>query len=98
MPGEILVQPMLTEIEPGGRLVLSQVFLSSAGLREGDHVILFPINPGQLYLYKVAAPRPLSPDELRALIRDTFARSGYTTREQVLSLVREAKQELAQEW
>ena len=80
------------------RLALTETLLSSADLHEGDRVLVLPLEPGLIYLRKVDVPEPLSRRELSALIRTAFDRSGYTTREQVLALVREAKRELAQEW
>ena len=88
----------VVQVDPGGRLALTQAFLSSVGLHKGDRVVVFPLKPGLVYLRKVDAPKPPSREELSALMRAAFASSGYITREQVLALVRETKRELVQEW
>ena len=90
-------EPYVVQVDPGGRLALTQVLLSSAGLHEGDQVLVFPLRPGLVYLRKVNTPKPLSREDLSALMRTAFEGSGYTTREQVLTMVRETKRELAQE-
>lgn len=95
---ETRVEPAVLQVDPGGGLALTQGILSLADLHEGDRVLVFPLKPGLVYLRKVDTPEPLSRKELSALMRTAFESSGYTTREQVLSLVCEAKRELAQEW
>jgi len=90
-------EPYVVQVDPGGRLALTQVLLSSAGLHGGDRVLVFPLRPGLVYLRKVNTPKPLSREDLSALMRTAFESSGYTTREQVLTMVRETKRELAQE-
>lgn len=91
-------EPYVVQVDPGGRLALPQVLLSSAGLHEGDRVLVFPLRPGLVYLRKVDTPRPLSREELSALMCTAFEGSGYATRERVLTMVHETKRELAQEW
>jgi len=88
----------MVQVDPGGRLALPQGLLSLADLHEGDRVLVFPLRPGLVYLRKINAPEPLSREELSALMRTVFESSGHTTREQVLTLIRETKHELAQEW
>jgi len=88
----------IIQIKAGGQLALNPDLLSSADLTEGDYVFVLPLKPGVIYLHKVASPDPLSREDLSALMRTAFEQSGYTTREQVLTLVRESKNELAEEW
>jgi len=90
--------PRIIEVDASGQLALPQGLLSPADLHEGDQVLVLLPRPGLVYLRKVDAPEPLSREELSALMRTAFESSGYTTREQVLTLVREAKCEQAQEW
>ncbi len=90
--------PRIIEVDASGQLALPQGLLSPADLHEGDQVLVLLPRPGLVYLRKVAAPEPLSREELSTLMRTAFESSGYTTREQVLTLVREAKREQSQEW
>ena len=89
--GETSTTPIILKVEPGGCLALTNALLASANLHEGDQVLVLPLKPGLVYLRKVDAPEPLSREELSALMRTAFEESGYTMREQVLNLVREAK-------
>ncbi len=98
MSTETMAEPVVLQVESDGGLALPRPLLSPAGLHEGDRVLVFPLRSGLLYLYKIDAPEPLSREKLSALMRDAFESSGYTTREQVLTLVRETRRELAQEW
>jgi len=91
-------EPHVVQVDSSGRLALTQMLLSPVGLHEGDQVLVFPLRPGLVYLRKVDTPKPLSREELSVLMHTAFESSGYTTREQVLTLVRETKRELAQEW
>jgi hypothetical protein len=40
-----------------------------------------------------SVPEPLSPEALSDLMREAFSKSGYTTREQVMALIRDAQSE-----
>jgi hypothetical protein len=97
MTAEVSPEPTIVQVDKQGKLVLSNTVLSLADLREGDELLILSPGPGQLCLYRTNAPEPLSREELGALMRETFQDSGYTTREHVLNLVRETKQELAEE-
>ena len=93
MPGE----PTVVQVDAGGQLALPKTLLSPAGLHDGDRVLVLPLRPGLVYLRKVNGQALPSREELSALMRSAFENSGYATREQVLTLVRETKHELAQE-
>jgi len=98
MATEMSGEPTVVQIDAGGQLALPRTLLSLAGLHGGDKVLVLPLRPGLVYLRKVNEDTSLSHEELSALMRAAFEDSGYVTREQVLTVVREAKKELAQEW
>ncbi len=95
---EALAERTILQVGADGQLALRGTLLSPAGLHDGDRVLVLSPRPGLIYLHKVNGQEPLPREELSALMRDAFTSSGYTSREQVLALVREAKCELAQEW
>jgi antitoxin component of MazEF toxin-antitoxin module len=92
------IDPRIIEVDASGQLALPQWLLSPADLHEGDQVLVLLPGPGLIYLCKVDASEQLSREELSELMRTAFESSGYTTRGQVLTLVREARCEQAQEW
>jgi hypothetical protein len=98
MATEAFAEPTIVQVDAKGQLSLTETLLSLAGLHDGDRVLVFPLGPGLIYLRKVNEQEPLSREELSALMRTAFEGSGYTTRAQVLALVRETRRELAQEW
>jgi hypothetical protein len=96
--GSATVEPTLLEILPDGHLNFSIEQLQQAGLAPGDHLLISAPAPGHLYLHKVdLSAEPLSREALSRLVRDAFEQSGYGTREEVISLVREVRQEMADE-
>lgn len=90
---ETFAEPAVVQIDPEGRLALPKRLLSTAGLHEGDQVLVLPLEAGLLYLRRLDLPEPVSREELGTLMRAAFAQAGYATREQVLDLVRAAKRE-----
>ena len=91
-------EPTLLEILPDGQLSFSIEQLRQAGLAPGDHLLISAPAPGHLYLHKVdLGAEPLSREALSWLVRDAFDQSGYDTRDKVLTLIREVRQEMADE-
>ncbi len=80
-------------------LKLSIDQLQQAGLAPGDRLAIFAPAPGHLYLHKVDPlyATPLSHEALSQLMREAFEESGYKTRDQIVHLVREVRQEMADE-
>lgn len=89
--------PQVVQIGANGRLTLDRSTLHAAGLHEGEHVLLLTSNSGALYLHKITAPPTISREELSRIMRLAFEEEGYTNREKVLSLLREVREELAEE-
>ncbi len=94
---EPMAEQAILQVGAGGQLALRGTLLALAGLHDGDRVVVSSPRPGVVYLRKVNGQEPPSRAQLSAMMREAFQNSGYTSREQVLTLVREAKQELAQE-
>ena len=89
--------PMISQVDVEGHLALTEQFLSNTGLQKGDQVLMLPVGDGLFYMYKLDRADALSTETLRQLMRTAFAQSGYTTREQVLDLIKSVKEERAQE-
>jgi hypothetical protein len=89
----------LLEVSSRGYLKLSAKQLQQAGLAPGDQLVVSAPAPGHLYLHKLDPiyTAPLSREALSQLMQDAFEQSGYKTREQIVSLVREVRQEMADE-
>jgi hypothetical protein len=95
---EMPAEPSVTQVDAEGKLTLTQSLLSPFGLHRGDQVLVLSPRPGLICLHKTDAPEPPSREELSQLLRAAFEDAGYTTREQILTLVREAKRDLSEEW
>lgn len=93
------IEQTLFEVSAGGSLNLSPEQLQQAGLVPGDQVVISAPAPGHLYLHKIDPlyPASLSREALSQLMREAFEQSGYQTREQIVQLVREIRQEMANE-
>ncbi len=90
---------ILLEISSRGYLKLTTDQLQQAGLVPGDRLIVSAPAPGHLYLHKIDPlyAAPLSSKALSQLMQEAFGQSGYKTREQIVNLVREVRQEMANE-
>lgn len=90
---------ILLEISSRGYLKLTADQLQQAGLVPGDRIVVSAPAPGHLYLHKLDPlyAAPLSPKALSQLMQEAFGQSGYKTREQIVNLVREVRQEMANE-
>ncbi|MBE7473780.1 MAG: hypothetical protein DPW09_41050 [Anaerolineae bacterium] len=88
---------VLLEVSSRGYLKLTADQLQQAGLAPGDRLVVSAPAPGHLYLHKLDPlyAAPLSPKALSQLMREAFEQSGYKTREQIVNLVREVRQEMA---
>jgi hypothetical protein len=89
----------LLKVLPDGHLNLSVEQLQQAGFAPGDRLVISVPAAGHLYLHKIDPSRtkPLSREALSRLLRDAFEKSGYDTREKIVGLVREVRQEMANE-
>jgi tRNA G26 N,N-dimethylase Trm1 len=92
-------EPTLLEISARGSLKLSAEQLQQAGLVPGDQLVISAPAPGHLYLHRIDPlyTGPLSHEALSQLMHEAFEQSGYKTREQIVNLVREVRQEMAKE-
>jgi hypothetical protein len=91
--------PSLLKVLPDGHLDLSVEQLQRAGFAPGDRLVISVPAAGHLYLHKIdpSQTKPLAREVLSQLLRDAFEKSGYDTREKVIDLVREVRQEMANE-
>jgi hypothetical protein len=92
-------ESILLEISSRGYLKLPAEQLQQAGLAPGDHLIISAPAPGHLYLHKIDPlyAAPLSREALSQLMYEAFEQSGYKSREQIINLVREVRQDMANE-
>lgn len=93
MSTETFAPAVVVQIDPQGELTLPQSLLAAAGLHAGDQVLVLPLEAGRLYLRRLDGPAPVSREELGRLMRAAFAQAGYTSREEVLDLVRATRRE-----
>ncbi len=89
--------PMRLDIPDDGRLTLTPEQLQQMGFAPGDHLVVTSLMPGQLYIHKAETfPPPENWREtLSQMIQDAFHRHGYQSRAQVIALIREVRQEMA---
>ena len=89
-------EPIVFEILPDGRLTIPAEQLQQAGFTVGDQLVISAPAPGHLYLHKFDPMQDelLSREELSQLMKQAFRESGYTTREQIVGLVREVRKEM----
>lgn len=98
MMSSATTEPTLLEVLPDGHLSLSIEQLQQADLAPGDHLLISTPAPGHLYLHKIdLRAEPLPREALSQLRRDAFAQNSYDTRDKVLKLIREVRQEMADE-
>ena len=91
-------QPIAVQVSESGDLTVSREQTAALGLWEGQRLLLLPYQPNQFLLLKIDLPDELSPEQVGQMMRQTFQQSGYSSRDQIIHLVREVKQEMAQEW
>ena len=94
----IFEQPIAVQVSENGDLTVSREQTAALGLREGEHLLLLPIQPNQFLLLKIDVPDEVSVEQVGQMMRQAFHQAGYTNRDQIIRLVREVKQELAQDW
>lgn len=92
-----MTTPLLLDVPTDGRLVLSPEQLKEAGFKPGDRLVLTTTKPGYLFLQKAAAlPQGEDLRELlQQLIQESFREHGYADREEVITMIREVRQEMA---
>ena len=89
-------EPVLIEILPDGHLNIPAEQLQQAGFTIGDQLVISALAPGHLYLHKFDPTQVelLSREDLSQLMKQAFSESGYSTREQIVNLVREVRKEM----
>jgi bifunctional DNA-binding transcriptional regulator/antitoxin component of YhaV-PrlF toxin-antitoxin module len=88
-------------IKPDGSISLPQRIRESGALKVGDTLSLWWLPPDEIILRKVPPGTERDDAEFATAMdgfRDSLAAAGYDTPEKINKLVREAKQEQAQEW
>ena len=90
---------ILLNISADGSVILPVEPLRQAGFEPGDQLILSIVTPGHLYLHKAdALPQGgEGKDILRRLMQQAFQQQGYYQRAQIVTLMREVRQEIANE-
>lgn len=88
-------------IKPDGSISLPQHIRESGALKVGDILSLWWLPPDEIILRKVPPATESDDAEFATAMdefRDSLATAGYDTPEKISKLVREVKQEQAQEW
>jgi len=90
---------IVLEVTDNDKLGVPLDILEQAGFTPGDRLVLSITAPGHIHLHKtdVALVGEALSRKLRQLIQQSFHQSGYYSREQIVALVREVRQELAAE-
>jgi hypothetical protein len=91
-------QPIAIQVSDNGDLTISRAQVAALGLREGERLLLIPVQPDQFLLLKIDVPDEISVEQVGQMMRHAFHQTGYTSRDQIIHLVREVKQDMAQEW
>ena len=94
----IFEQPIAVQVSENGDLTVSREQTAALGLRKGERLLLLPIQPNQFLLLKIDVPDEISPEQVGHIMRQAFQQTGYTSRDQIIRLVRDVKQEMSQEW
>ena len=94
---DISEQPIAVQVSENGDLTVSREQTAALGLMEGQRLLLLPYLPNQFLLLKIDVPDELSAEQVGQMMHQAFQQSGYTSRDQIIRLVREVKQEMAQD-
>ncbi len=85
------------KVESGGRISLSSYVLEMAGVHDGDSLVMETLAPGIIQLRKLPVASDQDAAAIRKQLRQALIDAGYKNREDVIRLVREIRQEIAQE-
>jgi hypothetical protein len=97
--GKPVSTPAIIDLPADGQLVVPMEQLQQAGFAPGDRLVLSTAVPGQLYIHKAEVLLTQSElrESLKQLIQEAFRQSNYHSRDQIVALVREVRQEIANE-
>ncbi|HMR67833.1 MAG TPA: hypothetical protein PKE64_27805 [Anaerolineae bacterium] len=91
--------PMVFNIPVDGPAILPSEFLQQAGIVPGDQVVVSIGISGHIYLHKAdSLPQGSELKQtLHRLLQQALHQQGYYDRSQIVALIRETRQELANE-
>lgn len=82
-------------IETDGHINLSTRVLDLAGVHAGDQLAVYSVAPGIIQLRKVAPLIDLDVNAIKQRLRAALIASGYESREKIVRMLREIRQEMA---
>ena len=87
-------EPEQTIVESSGQINLSPRILELAEMHSGDKLAIVTVAPGIIQLRKIPAALELDAAEVKQRVRQALVNSGYTSREQIVRLLRDIRQEM----